>query len=38
MTLTPPRPATLKYQAAAAVAVAVAWIHGGGGASSPGAC
>jgi len=37
MTLTPPRPATLKYQVVAA-AVAVAWVHGGGGASSPGAC
>jgi len=36
MTLTPPRPATLKYQAAAAAAVAL--VHGGGGASSPGAC
>ena len=36
MTLTPPRPATLKYQAAAAAAVA--WVHGGGGVSSPGAC
>jgi len=35
MTLTPPRPATLKYQV---VAAAVAWVHGGGGASSPGAC